>query len=113
VTIEYNASLGSQLSLSIPYDPLFDRHQHHTSGFYHGASITALEKLGKEKGYSLIGCDSNGVNAFFVREDCLTPNVNALPPQLAYRPNKSRLERGFSIEDQFRLIEDLDYISIE
>jgi hypothetical protein len=61
VVIEYNASLGPQLSLSVPYDPLFERHQKHASGFYHGASITALEKLGKENGYSLIGCDSMGL----------------------------------------------------
>lgn len=113
VVIEYNASLGPELSLSVPYDPLFDRHQKHPSGFYCGASITALERLGKRKGYSLIGCDSNGVNAFFIRKDCLTQNMNVSMPQSAYRPHKSRLERGFSPENQFGIIKDLPFISIE
>jgi hypothetical protein len=113
VVIEYNASLGPQLSLSTPYDPLFDRHEKHASGFYCGASITALERLGKKKGYSLVGCDSKGDNAFFIRDDCLTQNIKVLSPQLAYRPHKNRLERGFSLEDQFRIIKDMPFVSIE
>lgn len=35
-----------------------------------GASLQAIHDLNKLKGYSLIGCDFNGVNAFFVRDDC-------------------------------------------
>ena len=34
-----------------------------------GASIDPLVSLGKKNGYRLVACDSNGVNAFFVRED--------------------------------------------
>jgi hypothetical protein len=36
---------------------------------YFGASLGALEALGREKGYCLVGCSLAGVNAFFVRED--------------------------------------------
>ena len=32
-----------------------------------GASLSAMTKLGLEKGYSLVGCDIIGANAFFVR----------------------------------------------
>jgi hypothetical protein len=113
VVIEYNASLGPELALSVPYDPIFDRHQIHESGFYFGASITALERLGKDKGYALVGCDSNGVNAFSIRDDCLGQNLKVLSPQLAYRPHKRRLERGFSLEDQLRIIKDLPFINID
>ena len=35
-----------------------------------GASLQALHDLNKLKGYTLVGCDFNGVNAFFVRNDC-------------------------------------------
>lgn len=35
-----------------------------------GASLQALHDLNKLKGYTLVGCDFNGVNAFFVRDDC-------------------------------------------
>ncbi|MGD1808548.1 hypothetical protein ACP6PL_24360 [Dapis sp. BLCC M126] len=113
VIIEYNASLGQELSLSTLYDPNFNRHEKHSSGFYCGASIKAFEILGKEKGYSLIGCDSNGVNAFFVRDDCLTENIQVISSQLAYRPHKNRLERGLSSEEQFTIIKDLQFVNIQ
>jgi len=112
VIIEYNASLGSELSLTVPYDPFFDRHEKHASGFYSGASITALVRLGKKKGYVLVACDSNGLNAFFVRRDCLTQSMNVLSSRAAYRPHRRRLERGFSLEDQCSLIKDMPYIEI-
>lgn len=112
VVIEYNASLGPERSCSVPYDPRFDRHQKHPSGFYCGASLTALERLGRKKGYRLVGCESGGVNSFFVREDCLTPSVAVLSPQSAYRPHRSRLDRGFSPEDQLRRIEHMPYVEI-
>ena len=38
---------------------------------YEGASLKAMEILGKKKGYSLVACDFLGVNAFFVRDDLL------------------------------------------
>jgi hypothetical protein len=36
---------------------------------YFGASLKAYELLGRRLGYSLVGCDFMGVNAFFVRND--------------------------------------------
>lgn len=112
VVIEYNASLGPERSCSVPYDPLFDRHRKHASGFYCGASLAALERLGRRRGYSLVGCDSNGVNAFFVREDCLTPELTELTSQSAFRPHKNRIERGFSPAEQLRMIEDMAFVDI-
>jgi hypothetical protein len=36
---------------------------------YFGASLKAFEQLGTQLGYSLVGCDTVGANAFFVRND--------------------------------------------
>ena len=113
VVIEYNASLGPALSLTVPYDPHFDRHAKHFSGFYHGASLAAFAKLGGEKGYALVGCESNGVNVFFVRRDCLTRRIKELSPLTAYRPHKKRLISGVSVEEQFRIIKDMPYSNVE
>lgn len=113
VLIEYNASLGPDLSLTVPYDPSFDRHRKHKSGFYAGASIGALEKLGKKKGYSLVACDSMGVNAFFVRDDCMTKELKASPGSLSYRPHKKRLDRGYSPDKQLSIIKDLPFTLVE
>ncbi len=65
VQIEYNASLGPKNSLVMTYSP--SRSWDGTN--YFGASLKALEKLGKKKGYVLVGCDFSGCNAFFVRSD--------------------------------------------
>lgn len=65
VTIEYNATLAPPLSVAVPYKPEMSW----DGSNYFGASLVALEKLGREKGYSLVGCCFSGVNAFFVRDD--------------------------------------------
>lgn len=64
VVIEYNASVPPTQSRTIAYDPHFCWPRTD----YFGASLLALQKLGREKGYTLVGCDSEGVNAFFVRD---------------------------------------------
>ncbi len=67
VVAEYNANLAVDQALTIPHDP---EHQWDGSDYY-GASLRALESLGRAKGYRLVYCNAAGVNAFFVREDCL------------------------------------------
>lgn len=67
VVIEYNGSFGRVADWVLPYDPV---HQWDYSNRY-GASLSALARLAAEKGYALVGCDSCGVNAFFVRCDLL------------------------------------------
>jgi hypothetical protein len=68
VVIEYNASLGRSARVVQPYDPRA-AWDHASMAF--GASLAAIEALATEKGYALVGCNLTGVNAFFVRADCL------------------------------------------
>jgi hypothetical protein len=65
VVIEYNATLRPPLSLVVPYNP----QQTWSGSNYFGASLGALVKLGRAKGYRLVGCNFSGTNAFFVREE--------------------------------------------
>lgn len=65
VVIEYNAKFPPECDWVMPYEgnyvwDLSDRH---------GASLKALERLGKRKGYQLVGTNMTGSNAFFVREE--------------------------------------------
>ena len=108
VVIEYNAALGPERSLTVTYDPQFGRWAKHRSGFYHGASLKALERLGRQKGYLLVGCDSSGVNAFFVRRDVAGEELPAVPAQVAYRPLAPR-HSGLSCEERYELIRDLGF----
>jgi len=65
VVIEYNATLRPPLSLVVPYEPM----QTWNGSSYFGASLEALVKLGREKGYRLVGCSFSGANAFFVQDE--------------------------------------------
>jgi len=65
VVIEYNAGLHPPLSVTVPYQP--NRAGDGTNFF--GASLAALVRLSREKGYRIVGCNISGSNAFFVRED--------------------------------------------
>lgn len=69
--IEYNSLFGSDRTITVPYDPGFDRMRAHHSGLYAGASLPALCDLAHEKGYSFVGSNSAGNNAYFVRNDKL------------------------------------------
>lgn len=62
VVIEYNATVGPHLQWVMPYNP---NHRWNDTA-WHGAGLAALARLGRSLGYVLVGCDSHGVNAFFV-----------------------------------------------
>ena len=111
VVVEYNASFGPKQSITVKYDPEFNRHQKHPSGLYHGASLAALSKLAHDKGYHLFGCDSQGVNAFYVRDDVVERNINPIPVQEAYYPNGSRM-RTATLSEQFDQIKHLDFETV-
>lgn len=112
VVIEYNASFGSGRSITVPYDPGFARWDAHPTGYYHGASLAALAYLGKRKGYSLVGCDSWGGNAFFVRNEERREGLPTLNPEEAYVPLVDRVRKGQDVDEQFRLIEHLPLVTI-
>ncbi len=82
VVVEYNAKFPPHERRTIAYDPAF----RWDGSDYFGASLGAFVALARTKGYTLVGCDRQGVNAFFVRNDCL---AGAFVPRAvadAYRP---------------------------
>lgn len=66
---EYNAVFGDLHPISVPYDKSFWRARAHYSYLYFGASLPAVRSLAARKGYRFVGTNSNGNDAFFVRED--------------------------------------------
>jgi hypothetical protein len=93
VIIEYNARFGRERAVSVPYDPGFVRTVAHYSGIYYGASLRALWQLGKGRGYALVGCNSAGNNAFFVRRDLLPACLPERDPEEAFVPAQFRESR--------------------
>ena len=82
VIVEYNACVPALPAKTIPYlaDFAWDKTD------YYGASLGALDKLGKEKGYTLIATDPHGVNAFFVEESLVEGNFIWRSLDQVYRP---------------------------
>ncbi len=89
VIIEYNARFGYEKSVTIPYKDKFNRISEHYSSIYFGASLEALYKLGKIKGYSLVGTNLNGNNSFFVRDDLMKQNnhIKSFTPKECFNNN--------------------------
>lgn len=87
VVIEYNASFGATRAVTVPYEPDFRRPEDYPDSFYHGASLPALELLGRQLGYVLVAVESAGVNAFFVRQDLCPPALAGRSSMELYRPH--------------------------
>jgi hypothetical protein len=119
VVCEYNAVLGDKQKLSIPYQANFERNKAHHSNLYFGASLPALTSLAKTKGYSLIGTNSNGVNAFFIRDDKSSQLLQTLE-EIAIFPSVFRESRDIegkltfsSSESRLNLINQLDVYDLD
>ncbi|MEP6506592.1 MAG: hypothetical protein ABJC63_00090 [Gemmatimonadales bacterium] len=93
VIVEYNAAIPPDQSWIHPFEP--GRDWDHSQAF--GASLKAYELLGRKLGYSLVGCDLAGINAFFVREDLVGDRF--APPFTAenhYQPPRYGLSFRFA-----------------
>jgi hypothetical protein len=100
VIIEFQDILGSDRSVAVPYSPDFrvgDYPENSESNDYAGASLTAMAKVGREKGYRLVGANRLGFNALFVADglghellpgkapaECLTHPWNAYGQAVRY-----------------------------
>jgi hypothetical protein len=105
ICVEYNASFGLD-AVTVPYDPCFDRHEKHPSGWYHGASLTALANLCGSHGYGLAAVSEAGANAFFMRD-------GKLDPVTSWRPNRLRDQwSGTSAEHQRQSILEMPLVQV-
>ena len=119
VVVEYNARFGVERAVSVPYDPQFIRERAHSSMIYYGASLAALAQLGEVKGYALVGCNSAGNNAFFVRKDVRPSSLPSLTAREAYVQASFRESRDASgnlsflnPEDEQQLLEALPLVDL-
>jgi len=92
VICEFNSVFGDHHSVTVPYNPSFQRTKEHYSNLYFGASLPALIELASEKGYSFIGANSNSVNAYFIKSD-LVQFINIDSLDSSFYPSKCRESR--------------------
>lgn len=109
IVAEFNLAFGL-LPISVPYDFAFDRTVNHESWTYYGASLSAINHLCSLHGYSLLEVSQNGVNAFFVRDDLLSPNDQKLRLEDGYKV-KVYPDRSTSAQ-QWDVIKHLPYVDV-
>ncbi len=88
--IEYNAAIPPEVDWKVDYAA--ELVWNHT--MYFGASLKALEELGRQLGYALVGCNLGGANALFVREELVGDRFE--PPftsEKHFQPFRPFLER--------------------
>lgn len=117
---EYNAVFGPERLISVPYRDDFQRSRAHHSNLYWGASLPAITYLANRKGYSLVGTNSAGNNAFFVRNDLVNGRMQVLTARAAYRVSNFRESRDAhgsltfaSGEERLRIIKGLPVVNVE
>lgn len=99
--VEYNEAFGWNRPVSVPYDPAFVRRQKHPSNQYYGANLPAFLHLAHQRGFALVGTNSVGSNAFFVRRDLLNQHVQEVELSNCIRPASFRDSRGANGELTF------------
>jgi hypothetical protein len=109
IIVEYNSTFGLR-PVTVPYDPEFDRVSKHPTRTYFGASLTALNHLCSNHGYSLIEVGNTGVNAFFVRNDLLGAEDLVLNPKHAFREKLHH--DGSRPEAQWDRIKDMPFVDV-
>lgn len=81
VVIEFQTGLGPDVALTVPYSDSF---QWAKGTQYAGASLAAMIKLGRRKGYRFVGTNLYGFNAFFVRDDLAREALPEADPREAF-----------------------------
>jgi hypothetical protein len=118
VVAEYNSVFGWRRAVTIPYDPDFTRAAAHFSQLYWGCSLAALAQLADKKGYALVGSNSAGNNAYFVRRDKLgdLPELNPQRAHVDSRYRESRDRSGrltyLSGKERVRAIADMPLVDL-
>lgn len=120
VICEYNFRFGADRAVTIPYDPGFVRSESHYSMIYYGASLKALTSLAEQKGYVLVGCNSAGNNAFFIRKDLKPDSINQVSVEAGFVQGKYREARHASGElaylsqaEELEILANLPLVSVD
>jgi hypothetical protein len=114
VIIEYNAIFGSEQAVVVPYEAMRQWEGPARTFRYFGASLAALERLGRKKGYRLIATEPDGTNAFFLRDD-VGPAIPGFDAASVFRPQrKYQAADGAMAEDIYAIAarENLPLISV-
>ncbi len=109
VVTEINHLWGPEESVTVPYDPQFKAVFTEHGSDYAGASLKAFVKLGKKKGYKLIGTNRFATNAFFVRNDLISERLPEMQPKDCFHHNRAQ----FGIKERLPNIKNMKWQRID
>jgi hypothetical protein len=111
VVVEYQDILGPERSWTVPYaDDFSSRNYPTTDGMpnFAGASLSAFVKLGRRKGYRLVGVNRYGYNAFFVRNDLGGDSL----PEIDAGDCFSHSKVIWGMGERFETVKDLPWVEV-
>lgn len=108
IVLEFNHLWGAEEAVSIPYSDKFVAEFTQYGADYSGASLAAFVILLRSKGYRLIGSNTIGTNAFFVRNDIEHHWLPEVHPKELFSHPRSK----FGMKHRFPLIKDRPWVSI-
>lgn len=119
IITEYNSVFGCERAITVPYRKDFDRTKAHYSTLFFGASLKAFDYQLSKRGYSLVGSNLAGNNAYFVRTDLLNEKVRKIDSDLAFKESKFRESRNkdgsksfIDGEDRLHILKGLEVINV-
>ena len=117
--MEYNSVFGKDRAITIPYNKNFIRKNAHYSNLYYGASLSALNYAASKKGYSLVGCNRAGNNAYFVKDHLLNERIKKMSVEDVFIESKFRESRDkdyslsyLSGQKRYEMIKGLDVLNV-
>jgi hypothetical protein len=111
VVLEYQDILGPERSWTVPYaDDFSSAGYPSTKGMpnFAGASLQAFVKLGRRKGYRLVGVNRYGYNAFFVRNGL----GDELLPEIEARDCFGHPKVAWGMRERFPTVKDLPWVEV-
>jgi len=122
VICEYNP-IFNEINCTVPRSDNFERFKAHSSGLFFGMSLKASISLLDSKGFTFVGTNRAGNNAFFIKNEMKDqvsipiPIIDNLKTFLDWRIRESRDESGclnyLNASQAFKIIESLTVIDLQ
>jgi hypothetical protein len=108
VVLEFNHLWGPDAAVTVPYRDDFVAEFSAYGSDYAGASLRAFVKLGRIKGYRLVGVNSIATNAFFIRADIDCSWLPEIDPSACFDHPRAR----FGMTHRLPLVRDKAWIEV-
>ena len=108
VVLEFNHLWGPDVAVTVPYRDDFTAELNEFGSVYAGASLQAFVKLGKTKGYKLIGTNDIATNAFFLRSDIECDWLPEVAPSTCFDHPRAK----FGITHWLPAVKDREWVEV-